>query len=268
MEVLLMGTGASDGIPALFEDSRVSRYAREHGGKDIRSRAAALIDGEIKIDFGPDTSVQAARCRVNPADWKAVFFTHSHDDHLAEAELQYSLHPFTSEIVSPYTIFGNDAVLARIEHRFPHWPFELIQTKCFEPVKFAGYTVTPIQAYHMAEECAQNLIFDDGSRKFLYATDTGIWQEKTWEFLSEWSLDGLVLECTDGFVRSDYYGHIGIKDCIETIRRLRESGILTGTAPVVTTHHSHRGEATYSELESSLAGHAIVPGFDGMKFTV
>src|SRR5690606_11830913 len=86
MNIRLLGTGGADGVPALYSDSRVSLYAREHGGKDIRSRAAALIDGVLKIDLGPDTWSQLTREGLDARDWTALLFTRSDADHFAPDE--------------------------------------------------------------------------------------------------------------------------------------------------------------------------------------
>ena len=95
MNIRLLGTGAADGIPGFFGNDMVSRYARENGGKDVRTRSAALIDGVLKIDFPPDTLTQVQRDLLDALDWTGLVFTHSDDDHFAVDELQYALFPFT-----------------------------------------------------------------------------------------------------------------------------------------------------------------------------
>lgn len=268
MNVKLLGTGAADGIPAFYGTSRVSSYAQRYGGKDLRTRASALIDGHIKLDLGPDTFSQIATHGTHPLDWSGIMFTHSHDDHLCESELQYALAPFTPELWAPFTVYGNGSVIARIENRFPNWPFELIETKSFEPFEHHGYRVTPIQALHRLEEDCHNLIFERGGRAFLYGTDTGFWQEPTWEFLAGTKLNGLVLECTDGFHRSTYHGHMDAQEVIKIVERLATLGALAPDAIVVTTHHGHAGDATHAELEAFLNPHGIEVGFDGFSFDV
>jgi phosphoribosyl 1,2-cyclic phosphate phosphodiesterase len=57
MKVLLMGTGGADGIPALYGNDRVSKFARANGGKDLRTRSAALIDGVFKLDLESSSSI-------------------------------------------------------------------------------------------------------------------------------------------------------------------------------------------------------------------
>lgn len=268
MKIQLLGTGAADGIPALFSDSAVSRAARENGGKDVRTRCAAILDDHIHIDFGPDTWCQAAKHGVRLADITAIVYTHSHDDHLARNELQYVLVPFTDLEYAPFTIYGNAEVLRKVDERYPLWPFELIETRSFEPFHHAGTKITPIKAYHKLDEDSQNLILQRDGRTILYGTDTGYWRDETWEFLAGWKIDALVIEATDGFARSDYYGHMDLAEAIASVKRLREMGVLPDSAPVVTTHHSHLGQATHAQLEEALSPHGMQAGYDGITIEI
>lgn len=268
MTIRLLGTGAADGIPALYSESELSRFAREHGGKDVRTRAAAVVDDTLKIDFGPDTLAQIQRERLDARDWSAVIFTHSDADHLAMSELQYALFPFNGFEYAGFTIYANPTICAMIEEAYPLWPFELQRTRSFECFRHAEYTITPIRAFHKPDEDAHNLIVSDGSSTFLYATDTGIWEEPTWSYLDGVRLDGLIIECTDGFAPTMYDGHLDLRECVDVVTKLREMGTLKPGAPVVTTHHSHNGFATHAQLEEALAPHGIAPGYDGMVVTV
>ncbi|MBL8087141.1 MAG: hypothetical protein JNM85_03605 [Chthonomonas sp.] len=268
MKIQLLGTGAADGIPSAYCASRVSDHARKVGKKDIRSRSAALIDDDLKIDFGPDTWHQVVTQDLNPADWSGIVFTHSHDDHLARNELQYALYPFTEDHFAPSTIYGNATVLSKISDRYPDWPFELVETHSFKPFHHVGYKLTPIQAYHKLDEDSQNLLIEHGGKTILYGTDTGIWHEPTWEFLQGWHVDLFVVECTDGKKHSDFFGHVGIEGCLHIVSRLRKMSVLASDTPVVTTHHAHLGGCTHAELEEALAPHGVTVGYDGIVFEV
>lgn len=268
MNVRLLGTGAADGIPALFAESRVSDHARRHGGKDVRSRTAALIDGCLKIDLGPDTFAQIVRDGLRPSDWAAVVFTHSDADHFSVRELQYCVFPFTADLYGPFAIYANEAICDEIDLHYPDWPLEVHRTRSFCPFPIADYLVTPVRAYHSAGEDCQNLLIERDGATFLYATDTGVWREESWGFLEARRLDGLVLECTNGMSRSSYWGHLNIEECVGVVERLRAMGTLKPGAPVYTTHHSHEGEMTHDELAAALGPHGIQPGHDGLEFRV
>ena len=268
MVIRLLGTGAAEGIPAFYSDTDVSQYARLHGGKDVRSRAGAIIDNCLKIDFPPDTLSQMHRDQLDARDWLAIAFTHSDDDHFCLHELQYALHPFSSLECAPFTIYANETICALTREAYPDWPFDLVSTRSFQSYPLAEYTLTPIHAKHKADEDAHNLIISCAGKSILYATDTGIWEEPTWKFLEQVSLDCLVIECTSGVVLSDYDGHLNVASCIEVVGRLRSQGTLGANAPVWTTHHSHNGGATHEKLMQILNPHEIQVGFDGLEIEV
>jgi len=265
MLIRLLGTGAAEAVPALFSDTRVSDYAREHGGRNVRTRAAALIDGCIKIDLGPDTIAQVHRDQLDARDWCGLVYTHGHDDHFSPSEIQYFLHPFSAEVHMPFPIFANETILGRIRTCYPEWPMELVATKSFESVTLADYTITPIHANHLLEEDSHNLIFERAGKKILYGTDTGIWLEDTWSFLPGANIDLFVVECTNGRITSDYFGHMGIPQVLSVMERMHKIGALAADAMVVTTHHSHNGEMTYEEIAEACEPHGIVAGYDGLE---
>ena len=268
MNIRLLGTGAADGIPGFFGNDSVSRYARKHGGKDIRTRTAALVDGVLKIDFPPDTLMQSQRDSLDPLDWTGLIFTHSDDDHVAVNELQYALFPFTDLDHLPYTIYANRQVCDEILARYPDWPIEIFESKSFDGFGHGPYNVMPIKATHIEDEDCHNLIIEKDGKVLLYATDTGIWPSVTFEFLKNYRLDLLIIECTDGFNESVYNGHLNIQAVIKVVNILRSEGILDENSRVVTTHHGHHGDATHQDLVDALAPHHIEPGYDGMLIEI
>ncbi len=268
MTIRLLGTGAAEGIPAIWGGTRVSEYARQHGGREVRTRCGALIDRHLKIDLPPDTNHHLLRDGLDARDWSALFFTHSHDDHCALTELQYGLYPFNEEEALGFTIFGNPTVCRYIREAYPDWPMDVEETRAFVPTAFGEYTITPILANHKDDEEAHNLIIFDGETTFLYGTDTGVWGDATWDFLQDVRLDGLAIECTEGRVDSGYSGHLNLKKMIDVVQRLRSEGTLKRDAYVCSTHHSHNGDMTYAELAIELAPYGIEAGFDGHEFTI
>jgi phosphoribosyl 1,2-cyclic phosphate phosphodiesterase len=268
MTIKLLGTGAADGIPGLYSDTEVSRIAREHGGKDVRTRSAAVVDTCLKIDLPPETHTQCVRDRVDPREWTGLVFTHSHDDHFCASEVQYFLYPFNENELMPFTIYGNAEILRKLEEMYPDWPIDAIETRSFQPYCHAGYRITPFKAKHKEDEDSQNLLIAKDGKAFAYATDTGWWDEPTWEFLATVDLDLLVIECTEGFCSTDYAGHLDLKQCVEVVKRLRTQGTLKENARVVTTHHSHQGGGTHAQLERALSPNRIEVGYDGMQIAI
>lgn len=54
MRFTFLGTSASEGYPNAFCGCENCEKARQAGGPSLRKRCAALIDGELLIDLGPD----------------------------------------------------------------------------------------------------------------------------------------------------------------------------------------------------------------------
>ncbi|MCH8274531.1 MAG: hypothetical protein IH851_07060 [Armatimonadetes bacterium] len=263
MRVLLTGTGAADGIPGLFSGSRVSEHARLAGGKDVRSRSSAVVDGVLRIDLGPDTLSQVHRFGLKSREWKNILVTHSDDDHFAPSELQYLFPPFTDEGATLPAVYGNRAVLDRLSDAFDKAErLTKHLLKSYETVRVGDYEVTPIRAYHKLDEDSLNLIIKE-DKTFLYASDTGVYRDETWEFLQGRRFDAAVIECTDGFNAAEYLGHLSAQELLDVVARLREMGCLDEESIVCTTHHGHCGMATHSELEEFLTPHGVQVGYDG-----
>jgi len=142
---------------------------------------------------------------------------------------------------------------------------DIIQTRSFYCQRHEKYLITPIQANHKSDEDSQNLIIQKDDKTLLYATDTGIWEEPTWTFLQDYKIDLLVIECTEGFSGTDYYGHLDAAECLHVVERLHKQNSFAENCVVSTTHHSHNGNATHEELEAYFSPHGILVGYDGME---
>src|SRR5207253_2458592 len=110
------------GWPAPFCWCRHCEEARRRGGANIRSRSGALIDDELKIDFGPDTVSQMQRSRRNLSRLKTILFTHQHSDHFTPAEMEWASKPFTQTPPGPIEICANAAVMAEMRRAFEQHP--------------------------------------------------------------------------------------------------------------------------------------------------
>lgn len=267
MTIQLLGTGAADGVPPLFTANRLGDRSFGPDSKDYRSRAAALIDGCLKIDLGPDTMAQNQRFRIDPMLWDAIIFTHSHEDHFTASEIQYALYPFNEKEYPNFTIYSNPTVKMLIESRYPDWPLELIKTNLYETISIGDYLMTPVRAKHAEPEECQNLIFEKDGKKIGYMTDTGYWPEPTWEYLDGLKFDAMVIECTDGLVDSGYDGHLALCELVDVLERLHKIGTVDTSTPIFTTHHSHLG-GSHEELTEAMKPLGVAPGYDGLEITV
>ncbi len=279
MNVTLLGTSSAEGWPALFCGCGACLRARRLGGKDIRTRSSALIDGVLKIDLPPDIHAQVIKNDLDLRKLEAILFTHAHDDHCAAAELIYRGHYFTPEpLGSSLPVYGSSDVIDRVRGALVsdheeldelRHPVALHVVREFTAFDTASYAVTPIRANHdRSQQCFNLIIRDRSGATLLYATDTGWYDDETWQYLSTCTLDGVVVEATRGMEHDGYEGHLNIPQVIEFRQKLMRYGSLRPDAPVVTTHHSHMAGLMHEEMQEIVAPHGIQIGYDGMSFHV
>jgi phosphoribosyl 1,2-cyclic phosphate phosphodiesterase len=271
MEIKLLGTGSAEGWPGLFCRCDICRRSRVVGGKNLRTRTSALIDGVVKIDLPPDTLQHIHMHGLDMTALEFVVFTHGHDDHLAAAELQYLSWMFVPEgQVKPLTILGSVSVLEKIENAVDvdEVPLNLLCMDPWEETLQGDWSVTPIIPHHDPGQVCFNLLIKRNGKTLLYATDTGRYDEPTWQFLRGVKIDGAVIECSKGPKSGGYDGHLSIEDVIELRQRLIHMGTMSEESPIVTTHLCHLGGLMHEEMEEIFRPHGIQVGYDGMVFEV
>lgn len=286
MSSIILGTGASEGIPAPFCDCEICAKARSVGGKDIRTRSDFFIDEENLIDYGPDIVAQCMRNGISLAGLKNIFVTHSHEDHIDIAEMITRIS--TKEpLKHKVKIYGSQKMLDHISLAFPVYQsrnfehnswfyekYEFIPLNPFETYAIDGISVTPILASHYGygkDELGFNYIITDKSGKtFLYASDTGWYREETWEFLKSCNIkfDYVVSECTYGNQeRTDYEeGHLDIKNLIFALEKHTQNGNIDYNTPIYLTHICHLNTLNYSQMVEFFKNEPwnVIVGYDGM----
>lgn len=271
MEIKLLGTGSAEGWPGIFCPCDVCKRSRVVRGKNLRTRTSALIDGVVKIDLPPDTLQHIHTQNLDMTKVELLLFTHAHDDHLAVAELQYNSWMFVPEgMVKPLTILGSSSVIEKIENSVDlvEVPLQLHCMDAWQEAHCRDWSITPILPHHDPSQVCFNLLVSHKGKTLLYATDTGRYDEPTWQFLHGKKIDGAVIECSKGPKEGGYEGHLSINDVIDMRETLIDIGTLAPDAPVVTTHLCHLGGLMHEEMEALFRPHGIQVGFDGMAFEV
>ena len=267
-----LGTAAAEGFPALFCQCDACKRAIKTGGRNIRGRSAVLIDEHIMIDFPPDMLSYKIRYNLDLVKVKNIFFTHSHIDHLAANELCYYHHWYSNrdDPDSKLTIFGNAKVLELIGQAYNFDSGDktscmvLNQTELFKGIDVDGITLTPLPARHdTKEECAIYLIENNGS-KILYANDSGLLPDATYDFLKGKRLDYVSLDCTSGKISSGK-GHMGFPDNLKVKDILINQGSADEKTIFISHHFSHNGLITYDEFSELAKGSRFISSWDGME---
>ena len=112
MKIKFLGTAAAEGIPALYCQCDICKDAWIHKGKNIRTRAQALIDDKILIDFGPDTYAHVLQYEVPLDTIHHVLITHKHSDHFYPADLLFRRPGYASKVEEePLHVYGCEPAL-------------------------------------------------------------------------------------------------------------------------------------------------------------
>ncbi len=290
MRIQFLGTAAAEGIPALFCQCSVCRKARETGGKEIRTRSGAMIDGRLKLDFGPDSFWHMQRYGLDFLNMQSVLITHSHSDHLDPDELEYRIPGYCyladgSRPETALTFYGNEAVSQAIERytRHPSGCLAFRKMTPFDPVQIEDYTVTALEGVHCwdrngdrypvqfqgrtvyrAEDALIYLIEKDGQR-ILYAHDTCEFSDANMVYLAGRRLDLISLDCTSGSQHPDYsrwIGHLTCEGCLIMRRKLMDIGAADENTLFVANHFSHNGYTDYEDMGRITPGFII--SYDGL----
>ncbi|NLK07929.1 MAG: hypothetical protein GX316_04420 [Firmicutes bacterium] len=269
MDIFYLGTGASEGWPALFCQCSACAKARELGGKNLRSRTSVQIDGEYKFDVPPDTYHHVLTHGLNLSNIKHLIVTHCHGDHYYWQELQHRSAPFAHI----YDDTGLDVYGDVWVEELADWErlarggirFNLIEANSSYDVGDAR--LHAFQANHFIDKGALIYVFEKDGISLLYGNDTGFFYEEVWDRLKDFKLDVVSLDCTHG--EDDVWNnHMGIPAILETRSRMLKEGIAHDETIFVATHFSHNGRLLHHELEEVLNPQGFVVAYDGMRLAV
>jgi phosphoribosyl 1,2-cyclic phosphate phosphodiesterase len=247
--LLILGSGTSMGVPTLGCACRTCTSADP---RDRRLRPSAAIEWEdrrVLIDTGPDFREQALRHGIREVD--AVFYTHSHADHILGLD---DLRPLTFLRNGRMPLYADDPtadVLERIftyvfaaDATYPTRPrVELHRLR--GPVSVAGATFHPVPLLHGDLEVTG---FRFGNAAYL--TDMSSIPEASLPLL-----DGVETVVLDALRYTPHPSHASVDDAIGWARRL-------GASRVYFTHMSH--EILHAEAESRLPSPMRLT-YDGLR---
>ena len=273
MKVFFLGTGAAEGIPALFCDCAICTAAKKRGGKERRTRSTVLIDDIIKIDLPPETLAHVHNYpQLDFANLQHLLFTHSHDDHFAVRELQYLSPNFAPCRKAPLNVYATNELIYKIvnetERFFEPAPLLFQSLMPFYERAVGHLSVVPIVAHHKREELCLNFLLTSEGKTLLYACDTGWYDPQTWDYLATCKLDAVILECGKGNSQSSYEGHLSVEETIRVRDRLLEDGVLRPDAPFYLTHIAHTGLLSHEQMEKAVTSCGLKVAYDGLEIVI
>lgn len=283
---IILGTGASEAIPSPFCDCEVCNFARANGGKNRRTRCDFMIDEKNFIDYCPDIVTQANDLGLHMSKLENIFLTHFHDDHLDITDLcimrsrvpdeEFTVNLYGSEAALDIardicSLYRPHPVSDKPNPYFRHLNF--IPLEPYVEVETGGIKVTPIMSSHVGygeNEMGYNYIVTKNNKTFLYATDTGWYDENTWNYFDENDVkfDYIVIENTYGkYELPDYQrGHLDNKNVLLMLEKMCELGKITKKTPVYLTHMCHIAGTHESLVEFfDATDWNVIVGYDYLK---
>jgi phosphoribosyl 1,2-cyclic phosphate phosphodiesterase len=243
------------------------------GPKNHRTRSSLQIDEFLKVDLPADTLAHVHQHGLNLAQLRYLLITHSHSDHICASEVEYLFEPFAKPArAEAVRVFGNKESMALIRgqlgERLNDNPALVNEIEPFAPLSLPLYNVTPVRAHHGADTHPLNYVIERDGSSLLYACDTGFYEEATWEFLSDHTVDLVISECTEGPRDATYGTHMGLPNVEDFRDRARDIGLVENDTPWVLTHFSHGGGLLHEELEELAEPMGFTVAWDGMELVV
>jgi phosphoribosyl 1,2-cyclic phosphodiesterase len=279
MELLFLGTSASEGFPNAFCDCENCTAARQAGGSSLRKRCSALINDDLLIDLGPDLMAAAQQHGVSLASVEHCLQTHEHEDHLDPSHFG-SRSQFCG-------VYGNPrlhwyASQGAIDKATGHLARPLADVEVTEKLNLTIHPIAPFQQFtagpyqvlsvkanHAAPMQTMLFVISEGDRTLFYGTDTGEMGEATWQALAEYErqLNVVIFDHTFGF-KGRSNGHMNAEQFLEQVARLRQEGLLAADARIYATHIGHHSNPAHDALAAHAAQQGYLVAYDGLRVTV
>lgn len=291
VKLTFLGTAAAEGYPDPFCRCDNCEGARKIRGRAFRKRAAALIDDQLLIDFGPDLLTASQIHGIPLADIRYAAQTHAHDDHLfpdnfiyrtegclakGVHDIEYAVSPFVARAIKNYLVphFKSGDDLGT--NRFPSLRMDLVIQQQWETVTLGPYELLAIPAVHAPGTEARILgirrmsgLLHRGSPTMLYATDTAPMPDGIWERVAEegWTFDLVAMDCTHGTEQNSSVHH-SLESMQSERERMRKAGVLKDDARFIANHFTHHSTPLPDELDrlGQEGGYDIA--YDGMTIEV
>lgn len=257
MDVLLLGTGAADGIPNVFCDCATCADYRSRG--ELRTPTSILVDWHLLIDPGPESPRQVSRLGRDLTECSVILVGHAHSDHLDASLLMHR----SWVRATPLTLAGP----APVTKMSAQWvdpeqtAIEFVTLTAGMDLTISGYRIEALAANHAAygEALCYRISKDDHS--MLYLTDTGPLPPATLQALNRRRVDLVLLEETFGYSEDKSNGHHhNLHDFATTIGALTRRGVVDSFTRVVPIHIGH-DNPPLTELQEAMGefGAEVLP---------
>jgi phosphoribosyl 1,2-cyclic phosphate phosphodiesterase len=253
MQLTMLGVGSSAGTPVVGCNCAT---CVSDNPRNQRTRCSSLItldSGEnILIDTGPDLRSQSLRENIKRVD--AVFYTHTHADHLHGID---DLRAFCQIQRKQIPLYAKEDAVEHIKQKFGYvlrdpsdfWEMPVLRTETVHaPFELFGMKIIPIPVMH-----GKSHILGYRIGNLAYMTDVSEIPESSLALLKD--LDIVLLDCLR---EKSHPTHINIEQSLAYVGRIKAKQSYM-------IHMTH--ELEYASLSKKLPKDVFV-GFDGLKLHI
>ena len=285
MELVFLGTGAAEGIPAAYCRCSACEGVRKRGGREIKSRSSLRVGSRHQIDVPPDCYWQMIRHNTDMHDIEHVLVTHTHEDH-------FSIPALTDKLMAQQTNgkhltvhLGREAKdtierliaalpLSAEEIRRLREGFTLTALDYFAAHTAGELFVETVMANHRVgegnERAINYLVTNRDGRTLFYALDTGFYLDETWDYLRGRHTDLLIMDCTFAgrTDRSEFpSGHLDIASFLKMLERMAGMGFIDSETRVYATHFNPHQGLTHDGIQRRFdeSPFAVTAAYDGLE---
>ena len=279
MKIEFLGTGAAEGVPALFCNCAYcrglrARLAAGEKTREVRTRMQVLLDGELSVDFPPDAYAHMTAAGRDFSSIAYLLVTHSHMDHFYAHDFILRGYKYAAEMKAPtLTVYGNREVCevfaecTRREMKADVGAhIRVVPVGAFEEIAFGDWRAYSFPARHSS---AQPLLYlvERGGKRYLHLCDTGRIPDESMDFLKALGkrADAVACDCTFLWDESDPNArHMNLKEAAYTAERLRRAGVADGGTKFIITHFSHNSNPTAEAVARAEREYGFLAAYDGM----
>lgn len=273
MKIQFLGTGAAEGVPAIFCNCENCKFIRSLGESEYRTRSQVLIDGCLSIDFPPEAYAHSLKFGVELSNLKYLIVTHTHMDHFYAHDFILRGYKY-AELAEPrLEIYGNAEVKRVFDECTaremkpevaPH--IKVTEIKPYQVFNAGEYKVITIPANHSKAEDALLFYVEHGGKGYLHLYDTGRISDKAFDYLAEngAKADVVCFDCTFAeHTGGDSARHMGIEDNMFMQQKLSRRGIIDKNTKLVISHFSHNSNPTREHLKIIEEQYGVTAAYDG-----
>jgi phosphoribosyl 1,2-cyclic phosphate phosphodiesterase len=278
MKIKFLGTGAAEGVPALFCDCDVCNNIRKLGLSEVRTRSQVLIDDVLSVDFPPEAYAHSLKYNINFSQLKYILVTHSHMDHFYAHDFILRGYKYATLAEDKLNIFGNETV-EKVFYECtaremkpevaPHLVFTQIAP--YNEFYVGEYRCLTLPANHCKDEQALLFYVESNGKGYLHLHDTGLFDGKVFDFLKarKAKCNVVTFDCTFAEnVGGTASRHMGIADNMILKGELLSRGLIDENTKLVITHFSHNCNPTREHLSKLEREYNVIAAYDGLEIEI